>query len=203
MCRPVDTCGAEAALVRRPAELRAGARSRAWARRAAGSPVVAHGRRHKRGARREWRREAAGRAAAGRARDARRGCGTRPAARPTRQWWLGAAARNARTAAMRRPEECSRWPVRGCALKVAGPCVGAREGARGDARLGIAVRQWIAHCSCLGKAGRRSGRGAVACDIGMKRWRASPEREKKATAFARRHAAWLASRLEAVAAAVG
>ncbi|XP_039822653.1 probable disease resistance RPP8-like protein 2 [Panicum virgatum] len=33
------------------------------------------------------------------------------------------------------------------------------------------------------KAGRRSGRGAVACDIGMKRWRVSPEREKKATAF--------------------
>ena len=31
-----------------------------------------------------------------------------------------------------RPEECSRWPVRGSALKAAGPCVGPCEALRPD-----------------------------------------------------------------------
>ena len=97
-------------------------------------------------------------------RDARRGCGMRAGqrhARPARRQWLGSAARSAKTVAMRGPEECSRWPVCGSALKAAGPCVGPCEALRPDSG------------SCVGPVLVR--RGVI---LAGEQRRVSPEPEK-------------------------
>ena len=78
--------------------------------------------------------------------------------RGVRQRWLGSAARSAKTAVMRGPKKCSRWSVRAqppghVSVRVMEPVV----------TRGAAARQWIVRRSCLGAAGRCSGRGAAAC----------------------------------------
>ena len=73
--------------------------------------------------------------------------------------------------AMRGLEECSRWPVRGSALKAVGPCVGPCEALRQDSG------------SCVGPVLVR--RGVV--QAGEQR-RVSPERKKKAAASQRHDA---------------
>ena len=116
MCRPVEVCGGE---------VEAEARLHGWARRAAWSSMAARGRRHSGGARRlggPWHGT----------RDARRGCGMRADQRRARRKAAVArlSGKEREDGGDARPEEVLTVVCTGTAV---GPCVGPRDGARGDA----------------------------------------------------------------------